>query len=84
MGLISATVPDYFPALQLLCNFQNMCIIVLPPPDCMVKWLEHPTCSREVRGSTSGPVILKTLKMEPTAIVLGAQCVSIGVGKTSQ
>ena len=39
----------------------------------MVKWLEHPTCSRKVRGSTPGRVIPKTLKMEPTASVLGAQ-----------
>ena len=39
----------------------------------MVKWLEHPTCSRKVRGSTLGWVIPKTLKMEPAVIVLGAQ-----------
>ncbi|KAJ8044643.1 hypothetical protein HOLleu_07433 [Holothuria leucospilota] len=51
----------------------------------MVKWLEHLTCSRKVWGSTPVQVIPKTLKMEPTAIVHGAQhTVSNGVGKTSQ
>ncbi|KAJ8021317.1 hypothetical protein HOLleu_38482 [Holothuria leucospilota] len=39
----------------------------------MVKWLEHPTCRRKVLGSNPGRVIPKTLKMEPTAFVLGAQ-----------
>ncbi|KAJ8023952.1 hypothetical protein HOLleu_36538 [Holothuria leucospilota] len=39
----------------------------------VVKWLEHPTCSQKVLGSNPGWVIPKTLKMEPTAFVLGAQ-----------
>ncbi|KAJ8024657.1 hypothetical protein HOLleu_34618 [Holothuria leucospilota] len=39
----------------------------------MVKWLEHLTYRQKVWGSTPGRVIPKTLKMEPTAIVLGAQ-----------
>ena len=38
----------------------------------MVKWLEHPTCSREVGSSSPGRVIPKTLKMEPTAVVRDA------------
>ncbi|KAJ8049729.1 hypothetical protein HOLleu_02606 [Holothuria leucospilota] len=39
----------------------------------MVKWWEHQTCSRKVWGSTSGRVISKASKMEPTAVVVGAQ-----------
>ena len=43
----------------------------------MVKWLEHSTCSKEVRGSTRSHVIPKTSNIEPTAIVFGAQRVNI-------
>ena len=47
---------------------------VLPPTQlsgCMVKWLEHrATCTREDHHSTTGQVVPKTWKIEPTAVVL--------------